>query len=60
VNKKVREMSVGYDEPFVMSMFRDHGFEELAVRYAGWCGRAPLWEHHSGLGDQDVVLATKG
>jgi SAM-dependent methyltransferase len=61
VTTKVPELSVGYEETYARSVY-DQGrrFSEVAVHYGGWCGREPFWSHESGLGDQDVVVATRG
>jgi SAM-dependent methyltransferase len=60
VNTKVPELSVGYDETYVRSVYEKCGpFVEPTVYYGGWCGRRPFWSEESGLGDQDVVVATK-
>jgi len=60
VNTKVPELSVGYDESFVADLYKSCGLiAERNIHYGGWCGRAPFWSEESGLGDQDVVVATK-
>lgn len=60
VNEKVPELSVGYDEQYVRDFYKTYGlFAEMTIYHGGWCGRAPFWSPEPGLGDQDVVLATK-
>jgi SAM-dependent methyltransferase len=60
VNAKTPELSVGYDEPYVVDLYNKNDLlTEGGIYYGGWCGRPPFWSHESGLGDQDVVLATK-
>jgi hypothetical protein len=60
VNTRVPELSVGYDDAYVRGLYaRRDAFAEPAVHYGGWCGRPPFWSEESGLGDQDVVVATK-
>jgi SAM-dependent methyltransferase len=58
VNTKVPELGVGYDEGYVRDVLNGL-FGHTTIYYGGWCGRPPLWSPESGLGDQDVVLATK-
>lgn len=52
------ELSVGYDEGYARELY-SRLFSDTALRYGGWCGRPPLWAPESGLGDQDVIVATK-
>jgi SAM-dependent methyltransferase len=60
VTRKVPELSVGYDETYVREVFKRCGtFTDRSIYYGGWCGRPPSWSDASGLGDQDIVLATK-
>jgi ubiquinone/menaquinone biosynthesis C-methylase UbiE len=60
VTRRAPELSIGYDEPYVRDLFEDHGLSTgEGIYYGGWCGREPLWSAQSGLGDQDIVLATK-
>jgi SAM-dependent methyltransferase len=60
VNRRVPELGVGYDEPYIRSVYaRPAAFAEHVIHYGGWCGRRPFWSAESGLGDQDVVVATK-
>jgi SAM-dependent methyltransferase len=59
VNKKLPELSVGYEDAYVRQVFEGSGLLPGEVHYGGWCGRTPFWSRESGLGDQDVVLATK-
>jgi SAM-dependent methyltransferase len=54
----VPELSVGYDEEYVREVYA-RLFSDTAIHYGGWCGRPPLWSPQSGLGDQDIVVATK-
>jgi ubiquinone/menaquinone biosynthesis C-methylase UbiE len=58
-NRAVPEMSVAYDEEFVLETFAAAGFTDVAVHLGGWCGRPPFWEPQSGPGDQDVVVCMK-
>jgi SAM-dependent methyltransferase len=59
VSKRTPELSVGYDEGYVRQLYHGKGlFSDLEVHFGGWCGREPLWSPESGLGDQDLVLAT--
>jgi SAM-dependent methyltransferase len=60
VSKRSPEFGVGYDETYVRELFDKRGlFGEKEIYYGGWCGREPFWSKESGLGDQDVVVATK-
>jgi SAM-dependent methyltransferase len=59
VNRKVPELSVGYDEPYVVDLFARGQFVNPVIHYGGWCGRPALWSENSGLGDQDIVVAHK-
>lgn len=60
VSRRVPELAIGYDERFLLSLYRKHGFSEHSEIYRGaWCGRAGHWPRDSGLGDQDTVVATK-
>ena len=34
-------------------------FSDVTIHYGGWCGREPLWSQESGLGDQDIFVATR-
>lgn len=58
VSRRATELSVGYEEQCALRAYETCGFG-TSVHYGGWCGRAPFWSEKSGLGDQDVVLATK-
>ena len=58
VNPRSPELSVGYEEESVRDLY-GRLFADTTVHYGGWCGRPPLWSDESGLGDQDVVVATK-
>ncbi|MDQ1570840.1 MAG: hypothetical protein QOF79_1514, partial [Actinomycetota bacterium] len=60
VSTKVPELSVGYEETYARSVYdAGRGFSDVTVHYGGWCGRAPFWSAESGLGDQDVLVATR-
>lgn len=58
VNTTVPELSVGYDEAYARDLYV-RLFSDTTIHYGGWCGRPPLWAPESGLGDQDVIVATK-
>jgi SAM-dependent methyltransferase len=60
VSTRNPELGVGYDETYVRKLFDKRGaFGKRELYYGGWCGREPFWSDESGLGDQDVVVATK-
>jgi ubiquinone/menaquinone biosynthesis C-methylase UbiE len=60
VNPNAPELSVAYEEAFVIDLFRQSGLAAGDdIHYGGWCGRRPLWSDQAGPGDQDVVLARK-
>ncbi len=60
ISAQVPEYGIGYDEPHVRALFERYGFSiDDGVYYGGWCGRAPFWYAESGLGDHDVIVATK-
>jgi ubiquinone/menaquinone biosynthesis C-methylase UbiE len=58
VNTRVPELSVGYDETYVREIY-GRLFAETTIYYGGWCGREAFWAPESGLGDQDLLIATK-
>lgn len=58
VNTAVPELSVGYDEAHARELY-GRLFSDTTIHFGGWCGRPPLWAPESGLGDQDVIVATK-
>jgi ubiquinone/menaquinone biosynthesis C-methylase UbiE len=58
-SKKVPELAVGYDEPFVRQCYDRHGFDAGLEVYRGcWAGGAGSWPRGSGL-EQDVIVGTK-
>lgn len=60
VSTRTPELSVGYDEGYIRELYGAASlFSEVDVIYGGWCGRKPFWSEESGLGDQDLVLATR-
>jgi hypothetical protein len=58
VSNRTPELSIGYDESYACRVFEDSGFS-TKIHYGGWCGRPPIFAKEFGLGDQDIVLATK-
>jgi len=64
VNPKCPELSIGYDEHYILDLFDRNGLSLAdGVYYGRWCGR-PLVSANSpgpdeGADDQDLLLATK-
>jgi ubiquinone/menaquinone biosynthesis C-methylase UbiE len=61
VSKRAAALSVAYDERYVLELFARSGrVGDVTVLPGGWCGRKSFWPGKSPLGDQDVVVTTKG
>jgi len=59
-SKKVPELGVAYDERWLRGIYSKHGLSDPPDIYFGrWSGGAGYWPPDSGLGGQDVVVATK-
>jgi SAM-dependent methyltransferase len=59
-SKRVPELSVAYDERWLRGIYSKHGLSDPPDIYFGrWSGREGYWPPDSGLGGQDVVVATK-
>jgi SAM-dependent methyltransferase len=60
VSTRTPELSVGYEEAYIRHLYEARSlFSDFDIIYGGWCGRKPFWSEESGLGDQDLVLATQ-
>ena len=53
-DQDIPEQATGYDEDFIVSLYRQCGLEiKLPIQYGSWCGRQQY------LSYQDLVVATK-
>ena len=54
VNATSPEEAVGYEENFILNLYRKHGLKiTYPIHYGSWCGR------HKFLSYQDIVVACK-
>ena len=59
VDPKVPELSVGYDEPYVRSVYKTYGLDpDGGIHRGSWRRRAEFRDHAPGL-EQDVVVSTR-
>lgn len=56
---RVPELAIGYDESWTRALYTRNGLTIDEIYGGGWCGRTGRWSFESGLGGQDVVVATK-
>jgi SAM-dependent methyltransferase len=56
---KIPELAIGFDESYIQALYARNGLVIDEVYRGAWCGRVGHWPNASGLGGQDVIVATK-
>ena len=56
---RVPELAIGFDETYVVSLYAQSGLVIDEIYRGSWPGRKGHWTRESGLGGQDVVVATR-